>query len=85
MTHLVWEHILDPILTYAELVRISEENGIDFSQKELSAVLRLLVIGGYTETKLYSTWGGSLSHVSGKGLEKTIKDWSKGFEEAANE
>jgi hypothetical protein len=36
MTHLVWEHILDPIFTYAELVRGYDKDGIEFTPKERS-------------------------------------------------
>lgn len=76
MTREVWEHILDPIMTFAELVRgYDHRKGIDFELPEISAVLRLLVLGGYTETKLQSSCGGNMSHVSGDLLEKEIKDW----------
>lgn len=86
MAREVWDNILDPIMTFAELVRgynHKDEKGIGaFNPEEISSVLRLLVIGGYTETKLYcSTVGGSLSHVSGDSLEEEIKDWETGEEE----
>ena len=77
MTRQVWRHILDPIMTFAELVRgYDHAKGIDcFEPEEISAVLRLLVIGGYTEAKTYCTFGGSLCHLSGDELEKTIRNW----------
>ena len=77
MARLVWEHILDPIMTFNELVRGYGNGGIDFNPEEITAVLRLIVLGGYTETKLYCTFGGSLTHVSGDQLEKEIRNWDK--------
>lgn len=85
MTRLVWENILDPIMTFAELVRgYNHEKGIDLSPEEISAVLRLLVLGGFTEPKLYCTVGGTLNHISGDSLDKEITRWDK-CEEAPNE
>ena len=77
MTRQVWQHILDPIMTFAELVRgYNHEKGVDcFTSEEISAVLRLLVIGGYSETKTYCTFGGSLCHTSGEQLEEGTKNW----------
>lgn len=73
----VWKHILDPIMTFAELVRgYDHASGIDcFTPQEISSVLRLLVLGGYTEIKTYCTEGGSLSHVSGEALDESIRNW----------
>lgn len=76
MAREVWENILDPIMTFAELARgYSYRNEVDLDPKEISAVLRLLVLGGYTETKLQASCGGNMTHVSGDLLEKEIKDW----------
>lgn len=78
MTKLVWQHILDPIMTFTELVRgYSHEKGMDLTPEEISAVLRLLVLGAYTEPKLYCTFGGSLTHVCGDSLEIEITGWDK--------
>lgn len=82
MTRQVWENILDPIMTFAELVR-GYNGGIDFTPQEMSSVLRLLVLGGYAETKPYCTFGGSLRHVSGDQLEKETKNWDAGVEGGA--
>ena len=85
-TKLVWEHILDPILTFAELVKgYDHEKGADlFTPQEISAVLRLLVLGGITETKMYSTSvGGSLRHFACADLEKELKLWDEGAEGGA--
>ena len=85
-TRLVWEHILDPILTFSELIQgYDHENGIDhFTPKEISAVWRLLGRGGFTETKMYSTSiGGSMRHFSCDTLEKELKDWDEGVEGGA--
>jgi hypothetical protein len=85
MTRQVWQHILDPIMTFAELVRgYNHEKGVDcFTPEEISAVLRLLVMGGYTETKTYCTFGGSFCHFSGDLLEQTIRNWDAGAEGGA--
>ena len=78
-TRLVWRHILDPIMTFAELVRgYGHDKGVDFNPEEISAVLRLIALGGYTETKTYCTFGGNLRHVSGELLEKEVRNWDTG-------
>ena len=79
MTRLVWANILDPIMTFAELVRgYDRENGLDLSPEEICDILRLIVLGGYTEPKLYCTWGGTLRHITGDMLEDEVKNWEKG-------
>ena len=83
MARLVWENILDPIMTFNELVREYGNGGIDFNPEEITAVLRLIVLGGYTETKLYCTFGGSLPHVSGDHLEEEIRNWDRSTEGGA--
>lgn len=76
LTRLMWRHVLDPIWTFSELVRgYGRTNGQDVSLEELSATLRLLVLGGYTETKVYCSSGGHLTYLSGDLLEDEIKYW----------
>jgi hypothetical protein len=78
MTKLVWENILDPLSTFAELVRGHDDQGFPLDQKEIAAVLRLLVLGAYTEPKFYCTVGCSYPHFSGEELEGLFKNWNKG-------
>ena len=75
---LVGEHILDPIMSFAELVRgYDSRKGINFTLDEISRVLRLLVIGGHAEMKLYGVTGDSWCHISGKNLDDEIREWLK--------
>lgn len=87
ITHEIWTTILDPIMTFAELVRgYDHTKGIDgFNPEEYSAVLRLLVLGGYTETKLQCASGCTLNHVSGEQLEMEIARWCESVEGASHE
>jgi hypothetical protein len=81
MTKLVWKNVLDPILTFCELVRGYDSRGhenIDLTPQEITAVLRLLVLGSYTEPKFYVTSGDSLHHISGEVLEELLKNWDSG-------
>jgi hypothetical protein len=49
MAEAVWRNVLDSILTFAELIRgysaLGDGSRVDFSPAEISAVLRLLVLG----------------------------------------
>jgi hypothetical protein len=78
MTRLVWEHILDPLMTFAEMVRYydSEEAG-PLEKDEISAVLRLLIIGANTDLKVYCSTMATACYTSGAFLEKIIQDWDK--------
>jgi hypothetical protein len=76
MTRLAWRHILDPILTFSELIKGYDSRGrIDLTLEEVSDVLRLLVLGGYTESKMHCTIGDSLCHTCGDALEKELENW----------
>ena len=76
MATLVSEHILDPIMSFAELVRgYDEKTGIGFEHEEITAVLRLLVLGGHAELKTYCVTGGHWCHISGTSLNKEWKEW----------
>jgi hypothetical protein len=78
----VWDHILDPIMTFAELARgYDEEKGIGLSIQSISAILRLLVIGGYTDTMMQCVVGTSFCHVTGGELNDIIKQWCIGTKE----
>ena len=81
MTEAVWRNVLDPILTFAELMRgyhtLEDESRVDLDLEEISVVLILLVIGGYTETKLCCKGWDKLTHTCGDTLEKEISDWKE--------
>ncbi|MDR1241803.1 MAG: hypothetical protein LBM00_03305 [Deltaproteobacteria bacterium] len=84
MAKATWRNILDPILTFAELVRgycnLEDGSRVDFNLDEISAVLRILVIGGYAETKLHCNGWDDLAYTCGDSLEQNIKDWNAGTE-----
>ena len=75
----VWKHILDPLVTFTEIIREHDqvENGVDFSAADVSAIMRLLLLGCYSETKFYASYGGSLPHFSADVLECALEDWNK--------
>lgn len=75
----VQEHILDPLVTFTQIIREHEqvENGIDFSATDMSVILRLILLGCYSEVKFYATYGGSFSHFSADVLKCLQEDWNK--------
>jgi hypothetical protein len=79
MTRLVWEHILDPLMTFAEMIKFYDgEKAGPLETDEICAVLRLLIIGASTDLKLYcNPTVGIASYTSGAFLEKMTQDWDK--------
>ena len=77
MANMVSKHILDPMMSFAELVRgYDQGNGIDFNMEEISDILRLLVIGGHIEMMTYCIDGGSLSHITWNCIEEEVRKWA---------
>jgi len=76
VTELVGTHILDPIMVFTEFLRgYDQEKGVAFNSQEISAILRLLVLGGYAEMKTYSTFGGSLCYKNSEMLDIEYRKW----------
>lgn len=78
MARSVAQHILDPMMTFAEIVKgYDQGKNIDLNLDEISAVLRLLVLGGHMDVMMSCSQGGFLCHITGKELEAYAHDWAK--------
>ena len=52
----VRKHVLDPIMSFAQLLTehsVSTHEDHDFTTEETGAILRLLVLGGYAELRVF--------------------------------
>jgi hypothetical protein len=82
LANLIRESILDPIMNFAEMVRYYDEKQAGPLETDMTAaILRLLVIGGYTDLKLCCADGITL-YSTGDCVDKTIKKWESAPEEA---
>ncbi|MCL2791434.1 MAG: hypothetical protein FWD79_12500 [Desulfobulbus sp.] len=76
---LIQKNILDPLLTFAELVRVYDmRNGmkVDYTLSEIMDLLRLIVLGAYVEQEPYATLtGASLSGCGTAIYDREIGEW----------
>ena len=68
MVRLMGKHILDPIMVFASLVTFEKEKVFD--AKEVCAILRLMILGGYMELKTYcvTSAGGHMQYFGDDSL-----------------
>ena len=82
----IWRDVLDPILTFAQLMRGYDEDGnLAITLQDIGAVLRLLVLGGLSESKLQCTEeaAGCLAYTYGEEWEGVMRQASEAIRTAA--
>jgi hypothetical protein len=80
----VQKNILDPLMTFAELIRRydklefnNETNAYDFDLTEISRALRLLILGGHIELISYCTSYGGGQNIQSGYLRHILGEWTE--------
>jgi hypothetical protein len=76
----VQQNILDPVMLFLEIIKkdVSEEK--EYEIKDVLKIIRLLMLGGYSELKLNYLTKDTGSWVSGDFLDEIHAVWAKGQE-----
>lgn len=79
MSRDVQKNILEPIMNFSRLV-VDDPHG--FEPKEICAMLRLLVMGGYADLKGYgvTSGGGYLDHMPVDYMDTIDKEWNEAIQ-----